>query len=260
MGNKYDTTIKDIAGIKDYSEIFRVIEAYFIDEDSTKELIVTNNIFDIRTEKGREKVMWAVQHSILSFTNDDHKSLLHNIFEKSTVPTLDKNFILLWQLCINNRLIRDITCNVFIKIYYSGRAAISSDDIIGYLKEQLNDPSSSLQKTWAEETIYRIATKYLSLMTKLGFVSSGRVKAFEPVRMSREAQTLFLYFTKAISPNTSNLYTSEILPLLFIQQEDLLERLKKLSLKGLFNISLNGVSLNVELIHPQSEICDVLYN
>jgi hypothetical protein len=260
MGNEYDTTIKDIAGIKDYSEIFRVLEAYFVDENSTEELIVTNNIFDIRTEKGREKVTWAVKNTILSFINDDHKSLLHSIFKKSNIPTLDKNFILLWQLCINNMLIRDITCNVFIKTYYSGRAAISSDDIIGYLKEKLNDPESSLQKDWAEETIYRIATKYLSLMTKLGFVSSGRVKTFEPVRMSREAQTLFLYFTKVISPHTSNLYTSEILPLLFIQKEDLLDRLKKLSMKGLFNISLSGTSLNVELIHPHTEICDVLYH
>ena len=259
MSNEYDTTIKDIAGIKDYSAIFSVIQSYFEDEESTDDLIVAENVFDIRTEKGRRKVAWAIKNTILSFVSNDHKELIRSLFN-AAVPVQDKNFILLWQLCINNKLVRDITCNVFIKIYFSGRTAISSDDIIGYLKEQLNDPKSSLQKDWAEETIYRIATKYLSLMTKLGFVSTGRVKTFEPVRMSQEAKTIFLYFTKVISPNTSNLYSSEILPLLFIPKEDLLERLKKLSLKGLFNISLNGVSLNVELIHPHTNICDVLYH
>ena len=258
--NKYDTTIKDIAGIKDYSDIFRVLESYFLNEGSVEELIIRKNIFDIRTEKGREKVTWAITNTILSFVSDDHKSLIHSIFKKPNIPTPDKNFILLWQLCINNKLIKEITCDVFIKTCYSGRATISSDDIIGYIKEKLNDSQSSLQKDWAEDTIYRIATKYLSLMTKLGFVSSGRIKSFEPIRMSQEAQTLFLYFTKALSPNTSNLYSSEILPLLFIPQEDLLHRLKKLSSKGLFNISFNGVTLNVELIHPQTEICDVLYH
>ena len=259
MSREYDTTIKDIAGIKDYSVIFDVIKAYFENEASSDRLVISENIFDIRTEKGRQKVAWAIKNTILSFANEDHKDLLRSLF-KATVPVQDRNFILLWQLCINNKLVWDITCNVFIKTYYSGRAAISSDDIIGYLKEELNDPKSSLQKDWAEETIYRIATKYLSLMTKLGFVSSGRVKTFEPVRISREAQTLFLYFSKVIAPDNSNLYASEILPLLFIQKADLLERLKKLSMKGLFNISLNGVSLKVDLIHPHTEICDVLYH
>jgi len=50
------------------------------------------------------------------------------------------------------------------------------------------------------------------------------------------------------------------LPISFIPYEDIQDRLKKLSLKGLFNMNFNGVALNIELIHSYKGICDVLYN
>ena len=37
-------------------------------------------------------------------------------------------------------------------------------------------------------------------------------------------------------------------------------RLKKLSLKGFFNMDFNGVALNIELTHSHEGICDALYN
>jgi hypothetical protein len=260
MSNDYNTTLKDIAGIKDSSAIFSVIEAYFVDEASIDELILTNNVFDIRTEKGRQKVAWAIKNTVLSFIDEDHKELMRAIFT-SDCPFQDKKFILLWQLCINNRLIREITSKIFIKTYYSGRASISKDDIIGYLREEMSVSESSIkEKNWAEETIYRIATKYLSLMTKLEFISTERVKSFKPIRLSTEAQVIFLYFAKVASPHSTDIYANELLPLLFIQTEDLHNRLKKLSLKGFFNINVNGAALNIEHTHSHQSICDVLYH
>ncbi|MGZ4042325.1 MAG: BrxA family protein, partial [Bacteroidia bacterium] len=42
--------------------------------------------------------------------------------------------------------------------------------------------------------------------------------------------------------------------------DDIRDRLKRLSLKGFFNMDFNGVALNIELTHSYKEICDVLYN
>jgi hypothetical protein len=53
---------------------------------------------------------------------------------------------------------------------------------------------------------------------------------------------------------------NEMLPLSFIVVEDIRDRLKKLSMKGFFNMDFNGVALNIELTHTYKEICDVLYN
>jgi len=255
----YDTTIKDIAGLKDYSIIYKVIEEFFQNEEKLDELILDENIFDIRTEKGRKKVSWAIKRSIFKFFNQKHKDLICSIF-KEGISFQDKKFVLLWHLSLNNRLIREVTSNIFIKIYYSGRVAITADDIMVYIKEIQKEEGKTTKANWSEETIYRIATKYLSLMTKLDFVTSGRIKSFTHIRPSSEAQVLFLYFAKLFSPNASNILTNELLPVSFISSEDIQDRLKKLSLKGFFNMNYNGIALNIELTKSFKGICDALYN
>jgi len=97
-------------------------------------------------------------------------------------------------------------------------------------------------------------------MSKLNFVSTGRVKSFRAIYPSSEAQVLFLYFAKLFAPTMGNILINEFLPLSFIPSEDILERLKKLSMKGLFDMNFNGVALNIELIHSYKGICDALYN
>ncbi len=97
-------------------------------------------------------------------------------------------------------------------------------------------------------------------MSKLGFVSSGRIKTFSHIRPSSEAQVVFLYFAKLYSPNASNILNNELLPIRFIPSDDFQERIKKLSLKGFFNMNFNGIALNIELIHSYKGVCDVLYN
>jgi hypothetical protein len=71
---------------------------------------------------------------------------------------------------------------------------------------------------------------------------------------------LFLYFAKLFSPRTNNILANELLPISFIPLEDIQERLKKLSLKGYFNMNFNGVALNIELTHSYKGVCDALYN
>ena len=46
---EYNTSIKDIAGLKDYSQIFNIINAYFNEPDTTGSMITDDNEFDIRT-------------------------------------------------------------------------------------------------------------------------------------------------------------------------------------------------------------------
>lgn len=254
----YDTAVKDIGGLKDYSLIFNIIEAYFQNSDSLDVRLTQQNEFDIRTEKSRKKVEWAINKSILRFVNQDHKVFVETVFRQKT-PFQDKKYAFFWQFVLSNRLFREISVQVFSKVYYSGRAVISKDDIIAYINEFLRK-NPTLDLDWAEETIYRIATKFLNLMTKLDFVSSGRIKEFKHIRPSSEAQVLFLYFAKLFSPSTNNILTNELLPISFISPEDMNERLKKLSMKGFFDMNFNGIALNIELTHSYKGICDALYN
>lgn len=254
----YDTAINVIGGLRDLSVIFQALDAHFSQSDSLKDLIHERNEFYISTEKSRARIESEVRKAFLQFKNKDHEDLIRAICSKN-IPRQDKELILMWQFALNNRLFREITTNVFVKIYYSGRTVISKDDIIAYLKEFLLQ-NESLNLKWSEITINTLSTKYLNLMSKLGYLSTGRIKSFKTIQPSSEAQVLFLYFAKLSSLKTSDILTNELIPISFIHPEDILDRLKKLSLKGYFNMNFNGVALNIELTYNYKGVCDVLYN
>lgn len=256
--SEYNTAINIIGGLRDCSVLCKAIYSHFSQSDSLDEFINQRNEFNLRTEMSRTRIEREIRRSFLQFRNEEHQELVKGIFSER-VPLKDKELALVWQFALNNRLFRDIMSNVFMKIYYSGRASISKEDIIAYLKETLKK-SESPQISWSENTINTISTKYLNLMSKLGLLSDGRVKSFKHVRPSSEAQVLFLYFAQISLPSAGNILTNELLPMSFIPTEDIQDRFKKLSSKGLFNMNFNGVTLNIELIHSYKGVCDVLYN
>ena len=170
----YNTAINVIGGLKDCSVIFKAIDSHFSQSDSLRELVNQRNEFNLRTEKSRTRIEREVRKAFLQFKNEEHQDLVQGIFT-DRVPLQDKELILVWQFALNNRLFREISSRVFAKTYYSGRASISKDDITAYLKEFLRQ-NESLGISWSENTINTLSTKYLNLMSKLGFLSPGRVK------------------------------------------------------------------------------------
>ena len=253
----YDTSVNVIGALKDCGVIFKAIDSYFSQSDPLKEPANQRNGLNVRTEKSRARIEQAIRKTFLQFDNLDHQDLIQGIFEND-VPLRDKELVLVWHLALNNRLFREISIKVFAKIYYSGRTNISKDDITAYLKDFLSR-NSSLRTRWSEITINTLSTKYLNLLTKLNFLSAGRTKSFRHIRPSSEAQVLFLYFAKLFNAKQSNLLMNEFLPLSFVPSEDRKERLKKLSLKGFFDMSFDGVALNIELTHSYKGIANVLY-
>lgn len=253
-----DTAINIIGGLSDSDVILKTIDSYFSEKDSLKDLFNKRNEFNLRTERSRTRIERAVRKNFLKFINEDHEDLLKGIF-KTDIPMKDKELVLVWQFALNNTLFREITTKVFVKIYLSGRTSISKDDVAAFLKDFL-DQIHEKKTEWAQSTINTISTKYLNLMGKLNFLETGKVRTFKNIRPSSEAQVLFLYFAKLFAPFKRDILTNELLPISFIPLEDILQRLKKVSIKGLFDMNFNGVTLNIELTHSFKGICDVLYN
>jgi len=253
----YDTTVNVIGSLKDCNVIYSAMHAHFSISDSFGNLINQRNEFNLRTEKSRSRIEAAVNKAFLQFYNQEHKDLLKSVLSKDVLPH-DKNFLLIWQFSLNNKLFREITSKVFAATYFSGRAGIKKDDITAYIKEFIITNKSELK--WTENTITMIAMKYLSFMSKLNFVTAGYKNLYNNVKPSSEALVLFLYIAKLFSPQSSNILENDLLPICFITAEDIKDRIKRLSLKGFFNMSFNGIALNIELIHSYKGICDVLYN
>ena len=254
----YDTSINIIGGLRDIGVIYKAIESYFDKEDSLQDLISGRNELNLRTERSRKRIQRAIEEGFLTFKNQEHEDLCHTYFIGDE-PLPDRELVLFWQFSLSNRLFREISTNVFIKAYFSGRTSLSKDDIVAYLKEFLSQ-NKQLDLQWSEKTIDTLSSKYLNLMTKLNFLEGARKKSFIHIRTSDESLVLFLYFARLHEPENRNILKNEMLPLSFITPEDILERLKKLSLKSFFNMNFNGIDLNIELTHSYKGICDVLYN
>lgn len=254
----YNTAINVIGSLRDSGIIIKAISSYFDQGDSTEELFKQRNEYNLRTEKSRERFEIGIRKSFLQFINEDHQDLIQNIFTEK-VPLRDKEIALFWQFVLSNRLFREISSGVFAKLYSTGRTVIAKDDITAYLKEFILS-KESMQASWSESTTNTISTKYLNFMSKIGFVSSGKTKSFQHIRPSNEAQVLFLYFAQLFAPTNKNILVNELLPVSFTPSEEIVERFKKLSIKGFFNMDYNGEALNIELIHSYKGVCNVLYN
>lgn len=247
---KYDTTINVIGSIKDCDPIFKTIESYF-DVES-----VSDNEFDLRTEKSRSRIERGVEVAFLQFRNQDHQDLIQSVFA-SDLTLQTKEVILFWQFALTNRLFRDLSIRIFSKEYSSGKTFISKEILIGYLKDFVSN-NEELKSKWSEATTTTLATKYLTFLTKINFVEGVRKKSFKRILMSSDLLVLFLYILKINEPENRDVLSNALFPLVFIDKSDIQERLKKLSLKDYFNMDFNGVELNIELTHSYKGICDVL--
>jgi hypothetical protein len=256
--NEYNTAINIIGSLRDVGVISRAIKSFIDEDDNLENFIITRNELNIRTEKSQKRILYAIKESFLEFISEDHYDLFANIFSRDeNLP--EKDFILFWQFALLNRLFREISVNVFCPNYFSGKVGITKDDIAGYIKE-LMSKNEDFEGKWSENTIFTLSTKYLKFLTKLNFLEGKQKKTFRYIRTSDETLILFLYFAKLYDPSKSNILKNELLPLSFVNKEDILDRLKRLSIKGFFNMTFNGVDLRIELKHSFKGICDVIYN
>lgn len=243
--NNYDTNINVIGSIKDCNVIFKTIEAYFNESDSVNDLIISRNELNLRTEKSRLRITHAINSSFLFFLDNNHKNFLKKVFLNISMIEA-KYLVLFWQFAIVNRLFFDITSNVFIKTYFSGRATLPKDDITAYIKDSIKNNLFG-NVNWSENTINIISTKYLNFMTKIGLLEGNRNKTFKYINLSSQSFILFLYFSKIYEPNCLNLLDNNFLPFSFVSKDKIIEKVKYLAQKGMVSMSFNGVVLKVEL-------------
>ena len=256
--NTYNSNINIIGSIPDYQLIFKAIELYVSGKEAIEDAIVKHNEFDFKTEKARKRFLSAVNSTFLNFQNKEHEALITTLFAHS--PSLEtKQLILFWQFSLSNRLFFEISRDVFIKNYFSGKVAFPKEDIIAYLKDLIaNTPE--LKDKFTEKTIDKIASKYLTVLKKLDLIEGRQKKTFKHIQVSNDALLIFLYLLKTIDSIGSDILQNRYLSLSLISSESFVERVKQLAKKDLINMSFNGVELNVELKQHDKGIENVLFD
>jgi len=241
----YNTDINIIGSIPDYELIYKAIELFSTKNDELESLIVADNQFDFRTEKSRKRFLSAVYSAFLNFNSDTHKELLIQLFN-TNLSLQSKQMILFWQFSCTNQLFYEITKNVFIKAYFSGRVSLPKDDVVAFIKELISQ-TPELKDLWSEITINTIASKYLTVLKKLNLVDGTSKKTFKHIQLSNEELFIFIYFIKTLEPENPNILTSKYIDFSFISKDNFLNKVKQLAKKELFEMSYNGEQLKIDL-------------
>lgn len=249
---KYNTDINIIGSIPDYELILRAIELFSKNSDELEILVINDNYFDFRSEKSRKRFLSGIYSAFLSFENEKHREILIEIFQ--TDPSMKaKQLILFWQFLVTNELFFEITKNVFIKAYFSGRVSLPKDDIVAFIKDLISK-NDELKNAWSQATIETIASKYLTILKKLELLEGSSKKSFKNIQISNEELLIFIYLVKTIEPELSNFLNSKYIDFIFTSKDSLLNRIKQLAKKDLFEMSFSGDQLKIEINQPYGGI------
>lgn len=256
--NTYNSDINIIGGIPDYQLIFKAIELYTSGKAAMEDAIIKHNEFDFKTEKARKRFLSAITSTFLNFQNKDHEELITTLFTHN-MSLETKQLILFWQFSLSNRLFFEISRDVFVKSYFSGRVSFPKEDIVAYMKELVAN-TAELKDKFSDKTIDTIASKYLTVLKKLDLIEGRQKKTFKHIQVSNDALVIFIHLLKTIDPSGSDILKNKYLSLSMISQDSFSERAKQLAKKDLINMSFNGVALKIETIHPSKGIGNVLFN
>ena len=253
----YNTSVNVIASIPDFNLIIDVIGDYAHgkSKDYVYDRIFNQNIYGIRTGKSRSRFLSAINDVFLKFKSDNHKIIFYSLFKHSELQQI-KKMSLYFQFSINNKLFFDLSTNVFVKLYQAGRFNIDKSEFISYIHD-LKVNNQEIQK-WSDSTIDIIGSKYLTFMKKIDFLKGRTKKEFNRITIDDSTIVYFIYLIKALGESSSDILKSPYIPLLMSSQQNLINRIKKISMVDYFVTSTLGYDLKIDLKYNYEEIVDVI--
>lgn len=236
--NIYDSGVNIMGSIPDYNVMLDFVsDTYGITEGST-------GTFTFRSEKSFKRFVAGIEACVLRFESDAHRAMFFKAISDQSFSVQERLIVLFWQLTYANRLFSYITKEVFMKAVYAGRITITAEEVLAFLRHIKETEPNELQ--WSEGTLKISASKYLTIMKKLG-LADGAVKKtiLHPVITSR----LFVYFIRfvqTICPNDRSLH-NPYMPFAFDEEQSIINRLKKVDNIPYWDISQVGSEITIDL-------------
>lgn len=244
--------------MQDYHMIHESLRSYFNDEDDLKKRFIEDNIFGIRTEEGRGRFYRGIKSSILTFHCDNHKDIYSSFF-KSLDASLPYNLLVFWQLSLNNRLFQNITKELYLKYYFQGKTTVVGQDVFYYLQDLKQRDKDFEDQNWTKKTTEPVASKYLTVLRKLGFLEGVQKKQLLHVQVSDQELAVFAYLLIAIFGEGTNFLNHEFITFSFVSNDSFPERIKRLAKKGLIGMTYNGTKLTIHPTLEYKELADGIF-
>ena len=253
----YTSDINVIASIPDFNLINDVISAFahHKGEEYINEEIFKQNIYGIRTLKSRERFLSAIKKVFIKFKTEEHQKVFYALFTQNNFVNL-KRVALYFQFAFNDQLFYELNTKVYMKLYKAGRLTVPKDEFIAYLYD-LRDNKLDIQN-WSNSTLDIIASKYLTLLKKLGFLKGRSRKEFCTIDLDDPTIIYMVYLLKSLGNINPDIMKNSYLDILPYSQDNLYKRIKKISLVDYFKIYTLGYDLKVNLKYSYEEIVNVI--
>lgn len=253
----YNTDINILGGIPDYQLLYVALPILLNDESNLKEILISNNEFNFRTERSRQRFLTVLKSALVS-DNEKINMLASNLFTFFKNDVQSQALLFFWLFSINNKLFYELNRDVYFKFYFQGRMEFPKEDVIAYLKDLISR-TPDLKDRWSDKTIDTVAYKYLSVLKKLHLLKGSKKKTFELVSVSDKLFAVFLNLYSYMDKTKSNFLKDEFAAFSFIPQDNLIERIKRVAKKDWINMSFAGNNLKIEKAYEPKDIINGIF-
>jgi hypothetical protein len=238
----YKSRYTNLACIGDVSILIRTLQLYAETEDidELREYFINTNPFNYSTRASRGRHFRSIEPLLLNTHNEKHEKLLKHLAQAGLRQECYRHLLYL-QVCLNSRLFREITLNVFDKKMKQGALKLTKHSINDYILEHV--PPA---KEWTETTVERLGTRYLSLMHMFGFIEGEDRDQIAVISPSNQVLVSVVYLDQALRDDPSIQSDEGLYQFLFIRDESrFLDRLKDLALDGYFDLQAAGSDVRI---------------
>ena len=234
----FNTNINVLGGVPDYATM---IEYAGLSLQET-----ANDDFSFRTEKSLKLFVAAINQDLLTFKTERHQKIMEYVYNTDELRLDQKLLILFWQLTISNKLFAQITENYFMKCVYAGRLSLHANEILSFLYELRRAHADELQ--WSDSTLKITASKYLTLLKKLGLAEGTQNKEIRYPNIGDEAFIILVKLALAAYPDNPSIH-NPLFKFSFLDGTALINRLKAIRFTPIWEITQIETDIKIELTH-----------
>lgn len=175
------------------------------------------------------------------------------------IPTADLEQLLLVFTCRANPILGDFLRQIYWARYAGGYTQITSEDARAFVERAIDDGRTG--KRWAEATVRRVSAYLTGCCADYGLLERGlrTTRRIIPFRISPVATAYLAYELHFAGIGDNALLGHTDWQLFGLAREDVLDEIKRLSLRGMLIVQAAGdvVSISWKLKDLEA-LCDVL--
>ena len=175
------------------------------------------------------------------------------------LSTADLTQIMLVFTSRANPVLGDFIRHVYWARYAGGYSQITNDDARAFVERGIDDGKTV--KRWSETTVRRVSAYLTGCCADYGMLERGLRSSRQiiPFRVSPSVAAYLAYELHFAGVGDNALLTHEDWQLFGLAREDVLEEIKRLSLKGLLIVQVAGDVIRISWkLQDMEALCDVL--